>query len=83
MYKGGIFKKMLSIIPTEYLEFCCIGPALSVIYSANLLKLLIFIKKILYHEYSRHKRPVSVTFDLFTKISRQYFILRGNVVIEL
>ena len=55
VYKNEIFKKMLSIIPTEGLEFCCTGQTLSVIHSANLLKLLIFIKKFSYHyEYSRH-----------------------------
>ena len=48
------------------------------------VKILIFIKIFwCYYEYSRHKRPVSVLFYSFPKTSRQYFILRGNVVTEL
>ena len=55
-----------------------------VIQSANLLKLLIFIKICLNHyAYSRHNGPASEIFDLFLKISRRYLILRGNIVTEL
>ena len=83
-YKSEIFLKMLSIIPTKSLEFCCTDLTLVVIYSASLLKLLIFIKHLSYlYEYSRHYRPVSVIFYSSPKISRRYFILRGNVVTEL
>ena len=39
------------------------------------------MKNVLYHyKYSRYYRPVSVIFDLFSKISRRNFILRENVV---
>ena len=72
------------IIPTKCLEFCCTGLTLMVRYFVNLLKLLTFITILLYHyEYSRHNKLVSVVFDSFPKISRRYFIFRGNVVIEL
>ena len=50
----------------------------------NLLKLLIFIKIFLYHyEYSRHKRPVSVIFYSFPKVSRRFIILRWEFSIQI
>ena len=62
-----MFKKCLLTIP-KGLEFCCTGLTLSIIYYAHLLKLLFFIKIILYHyEYLRHNRPVSVIFIHFSK----------------
>ena len=36
-----------------------------------------------FYENSRYNRPVSIIFYSFRKISRRYFILRGNVVTEL
>ena len=56
--------KIKCLIRTQCLEFCFTGLTLSVIYSANLLKLLILIKILKYfYEYSRHNRPVSVNLD--------------------
>ena len=76
-----IFKNFLLIIPSKCLVFCCTRLTLSVKFSVNLLKLLIFIKKCLYYyQYSKHNRPVSLNFDLFSKISRPCFNFRGNVV---
>ena len=60
------------------------GLTLSIIYSLNLLKLLIIIKIFLYYyEYSRQNRHVSVNYDSFPEISRRYFNLLKNLITGL